>query len=393
MNFIFISPQYPANYFHFCVELKANGVNVLGVGDAAYDSLPYALRNVLTEYYRVDSMDSYDQMMRAVAYFTFKYGKIDWIESNNEYWLEQDARLREDFNIANGYGTKRLQQLRSKAGIEQCYREAGIPCVDFCMPANAGEALDFAGRQGYPLVAKPERGADARSTRKLEKEEELAAFFAGIDRRYILETFVDGVICTYDAIVNSKGEPVFESGSVTPVSVMEIMNRQADAFFYVEKELPDDVREAGRRCLKACDVNSRFVHLKFFRLNRDTPGLGRAGDLIGHEVNLYPAGGYAADMLNYANSTDVYKIWADTIAFDRSTMFDQYEHYYCLFVGRRDQKEHAHSHNDVLSHFRADIMMSDRLSEPVATALGNQMYIARFREKEQMDAFRDYLLA
>ena len=49
MNFVFISPQFPTNYYHFCAELKNNGVNVLGIGDSAYDSLPYSLKNVLTE--------------------------------------------------------------------------------------------------------------------------------------------------------------------------------------------------------------------------------------------------------------------------------------------------------------------------------------------------------
>ena len=76
MNFIFISPQFPTNYYHFCAELKNNGVNVLGIGDSAYDSLPYSLKNVLTEYYKVESMENYDQMMRAVAYFTFK--ELTW---------------------------------------------------------------------------------------------------------------------------------------------------------------------------------------------------------------------------------------------------------------------------------------------------------------------------
>ena len=27
----------------------------------------------------------YDEMYRAVAYFAFRYGKIDWLESNNEF--------------------------------------------------------------------------------------------------------------------------------------------------------------------------------------------------------------------------------------------------------------------------------------------------------------------
>ena len=34
-NFIFISPNFPTNYWQFCRELKNNGMNVLGIGDHA----------------------------------------------------------------------------------------------------------------------------------------------------------------------------------------------------------------------------------------------------------------------------------------------------------------------------------------------------------------------
>ena len=54
-------------------------------------------------------------MYRAVAYFAFKYGKIDWIESNNEYWLEQDARLRSDFNITTGIDYDHISRIKEKS--------------------------------------------------------------------------------------------------------------------------------------------------------------------------------------------------------------------------------------------------------------------------------------
>ena len=38
-NFIFISPNFPTNYWLFCRELKKNGMNVLGIGDQPYDEL------------------------------------------------------------------------------------------------------------------------------------------------------------------------------------------------------------------------------------------------------------------------------------------------------------------------------------------------------------------
>lgn len=84
MNFVFISPHFPENYWNFCDRLRANGVNVLGIGDAPYETLPALLKSALTEYYRVDNMENYDEMLRAMGFFTFKYGKIDWVESNND---------------------------------------------------------------------------------------------------------------------------------------------------------------------------------------------------------------------------------------------------------------------------------------------------------------------
>ncbi|WP_294748551.1 hypothetical protein [uncultured Prevotella sp.] len=99
MNFVFISPHFPHTYWQFCQWLYQNGVKVLGIADAPYDSLQRELKKSLTEYYRVNSLENYDEVYRAVAYFAFRYGRIDWIESNNEYWLEQDARLRTDFNV------------------------------------------------------------------------------------------------------------------------------------------------------------------------------------------------------------------------------------------------------------------------------------------------------
>ena len=35
MNFVFISPHFPATYWQFCDRLQKNGVHVLGIGDAA----------------------------------------------------------------------------------------------------------------------------------------------------------------------------------------------------------------------------------------------------------------------------------------------------------------------------------------------------------------------
>ena len=99
MNFVFISPVFPLNYCNFCRALKKSGCNVLGIRDTPYNEISDEVKNSLTEYYKVNSLENYDEVFRAVAFFSFKYGKIDRLESNNEYWLRSDAKLRTDFNI------------------------------------------------------------------------------------------------------------------------------------------------------------------------------------------------------------------------------------------------------------------------------------------------------
>lgn len=393
MNFVFISPHFPTNYWHFCRQLKNNGVNVLGIGDSAYDSLSYDLRDTLTEYYRVDSMEDYDQMVRAVAYFTFKYGKIDWLESNNEYWLEQDARLRTDFHITTGCDYDQIRSWQSKSSMKEYYHKAQIPVVECHTVTDREGCLAFMAKYEYPFIVKPDSGVGANHTWKLRNEQEFDYFYSTKPRgTFIMEPFVDGTICSYDAIINSKGEPLFESGNVTLVSIMDCVNDETESYYYIQNRLPQDMVDAGRRCVAAFGIRSRFIHLEFFRLNRDMAGLGKAGTIVGLEANLRPSGGFTPDMLNYANSTDVYKIWADMVAFDQRLLADSDDRYYCIYIGRRDSRQYTHSHEDVLSRFRANITMSDRMPDVLATAMGNQMYIAKFRQKEQMDEFIDYVI-
>ena len=114
-NFIFISPNFPTNYWLFCRELKNNGMNVMGIGDQPYGELADEVKESLNEYYRVDSLENYDEVYRAVAFLTFKHGRIDWLESNNEYWLERDARLRTDFNITTGFQAADIPRIKYKS--------------------------------------------------------------------------------------------------------------------------------------------------------------------------------------------------------------------------------------------------------------------------------------
>ena len=386
-NFIFISPNFPEAYWHFCRELRDNGLRVLGIGDCPYDQLKQELRDSLHEYYKVDDLESYDQVFKAVAFFTYKYGKIHWLESNNEYWLERDAKLRTEFHITTGFQEQDMEAVKRKSAMKAYYKKAGLPTARYHLVTDFAKAKAFAKKVGYPVVVKPDNGVGASHTYRLKSDEELQFFFdTKDDVQYIMEEMVKGVVCTYDAIIDSKGQPLFESGNVTPLSIMDVVNEEMDSIYYLVKELPEDVRDAGLRTVKAFGVKSRFVHLEFFRLTEDQKGLGKAGDIIGLEVNMRPAGGYTPDMYDYAYETDVYKIWADMVAFDYSTKPLGKRHY-CAFCGRRDSKTYKLDHNAIMERYGHCMKMAGRIPDALSGAMGNDMYMAIFEDEDSLWTF------
>ena len=177
-NFIFISPNFPMTYWKFCRELKNNGLRVLGIGDSPYDDLLQELRDSLDEYYKVSSLENYDEVFKAVAFFTYKYGKIDWLESNNEYWLMRDAALRTEFNITTGPKLDEMDKIKFKSCMKKYYAKAGIPTARYHLVEGLEDALEFAHTVGYPVVVKPDNGVGASDTHKLSNDEELKTFLA-----------------------------------------------------------------------------------------------------------------------------------------------------------------------------------------------------------------------
>ena len=387
MNYIFISPHFPHTYWQFCDRLRRNGINVLGIGDAPYETLESSLKAALTEYYRVNSLEDYDQVYRATAFFAFKYGKIDWIESMNEYWLEQDARLRTDFNVTTGIREDRISFIKEKSLMKKLYLEAGIPTARQHVVTDQEAGKAFIAEVGYPVIVKPDVGVGATHTWKLENDTDLEAFYNNLPAApYVMEEFIQGEICSYDAILDSRCEPLFESMTVWP-PVMDIVNKDLDLMYYTCPAVPEKLRKLGRKTVKAFGVDRRFVHLEFFRLTKARKGLGRIGDFAALEVNMRPAGGYTPDMMDFAHSTDVYQIYADMVAYDERRIPESGEHFYCVYASRKDGHTYAHTHEEIMEKYSSRMMMQEEMPPMNWPQMGRYMYTARLETFEEAQEF------
>lgn len=388
MNFVFISPHFPRTYWLFANRLKRNGVNVLGIGDCPYDSLEDNVRDSLTEYYYVQDMKDYEQVFKAVAFFSFKYGKIDWLESNNEFWLEQDARLRTDFHITTGEQYADIGRIKKKSAMKEYYKKAGIPTARLHMVSTIEAAREFIKQVGYPVIVKPDVGVGANDTYELKNEDDLKAFFDDDQNiSYVMEEFVPGKILSYDAILDNKSQPLMEACTEWPPSIVNIVNEKLDLAYFVRADVPETLKNAGRATVNAFGVKSRFVHLEFFQLEHDKEGLGKAGDFVGLEVNMRPAGGYTSDMMNYARSMDVYQIWADMVTDNRRIQADTHENYFCVYAGRRDQFSYVHSPEEISKKYGNNIVTAERMTELNVPRMGNQCYIVKLKTETEVYEF------
>ena len=384
MNIVLLSPYFPPNYYHFAVALRHNSVNVLGLGDTPYGDLRFELRLALSEYYRVDDLHHYDDLIRACGYFTHRYGKLDRVESHNEYWLETDARLRTDFNLP-GPKSDELAWVKQKSKMKQIFAQAGIEVAPGLVAHTAAEAAQFVAEVGYPIVAKPDTGVGASGTYKLCNDAELAQFFAAKPPAdYLLEAFVSGALYSFDGLVDRDGNIVFCTSHFFSQGIMETVNEELDLFYYSLREFPPGLEDAGRRAVAAFKLRERFFHIEFFHLDD--------GRWVALEVNMRPPGGLTMDMFNYANDIDLYREWANVVAFGRFRA--QYTRpYHSAYVGRRKTRAYRLSHAEVVSHYGNLIPEHGPMSDVLAPALGHYAYLLRSPDLDQLRHIIDEVLA
>jgi len=384
MNVIFLSPHFPYHYHQFCRELKIAGAQVLGIADVPYDQLPRTVREALTEYYRLDDMHNYDALVRAVGYFTHKYGKIDRFDSLNEYWLGIEARIRDDFNIFGVRGDS-IDAIRRKSRMKAKFQEAGVPVATGRIVTGETDARALIAETGYPVVAKPDAGVGALDTYRLDTDEDLAAFFKkkpAVD--YIVEAFVAGTIYSFDGLTDRNGDIVFNTAHTYSQGIMETVNQGSHVSYHSLRKVPPALESMGRKCVRVFDVRERFFHIEFFQTAPEV--------YVALEVNMRPPGGYTTDMFNYACDIDIYRIWAQLLVTGR--MQTPYTRkYHCCYASRKNSYAYRHSHDEIISRYGSFIVQVASVPGVFSSALGDVGYIFRSAEIDDITAITGFIQA
>ena len=96
--------------------------------------------------------------------------------------------------------------------------------------------------------------------------------------------------------------------------------------------------------------------------------------------------------MNIAQS--IYVIYIDAeIATSGKRFFPESEDkYICAYAARKDGHAFTHSHEEVMARYGNDIVMQEEMPPIDWPSMGRYVYIARFKEKEEMDRYFAYVL-
>ena len=404
MNFIFVSPNFPVRYFKWVEALRARGINVLGIGDSpTYDLHPRLVAS-LTEYYYVWDMSNHALMDEAVRYYERKYGKIDYIESNNEWWLEEDARLREKFGVTTGFLPADMAHIKAKSAMKEFFQKGGAKTMRYLVvagPQDKEKAMDFVKEVGFPIFAKPNVGVGAGDSHALRDQKDFDAFFErNLPEPYILEEFLEGGIVGFDGVCDSKGNVVFATSDHFPTPIDIIVNEGLDHYYVdipFELEMDDiDAKEfekVGRQVVKAFGISKRVFHIEFFVLSQDKKGLGKKGDFVALECNMRAPGGYTPDLMDYGNSVSIYDVYADVIAYDENRQNMKLPKFYAVASHRKNSLSYAHTLDDIYVRYGYAIKMSGRYPKHIAEVMGDVYIYAAFKTMDDALEFDQYVRA
>lgn len=335
MNFIITSHYFPVNFQNFALRMAERGIRVLGIGQEPYDQLGDDLRAALTEYFRVDDMEDYEEVARAAAFLYYKHGKISGLESHNEHWLPLDAYVRRALNI-KGLRPEDLEKTKYKSAMKKYFKSAGVPVLAGYVVKNEAEAQKAIRDLSYPVVAKPDSGVGTGGTYRIEDERDLENFL-GVwyqETPYFIEPFIsDARLITYDGLVDFDGDIIFETSFTYGRPTLEYAEEKYDVAFTVTPDIDPILRDYGRAAVKSFGMRGRFFHIEFFKK--------ADGTYLALEYNNRPGGGNTIDVYNHAFEIDLYDIYARMVAGEKLSPLGKAKHY-SIGLSQRDIYSYAH---------------------------------------------------
>ncbi len=332
MNVIMLSPGYPPEMPQFALGLRAEGANVIGLGDAGRESLPDAARRALVDYHQVRSFADEEGVVNAAVDLARRV-RIDRVVCLWEPLMVMAARIRERLGLP-GMTVEETLPFRDKETMKQVLDRAGVRTPRHARAHTADQVREAAEQIGYPLIVKPIAGAGSKDTHRVEDVAGLEAVLRDTQhvREVSVEEFIDGEEFTFDTVCADGRIEFYNICSYRPRPLiarqLEWVSPQTVALRNPDVPYLEAGRRLGEAVLRAMDFRTGFTHMEWY--------LKSDGEAVFGEIAARPPGAYTVDVMNFASDIDLFRGWAEAELHGRFTQRVERK-YNCASIFKRAQ--------------------------------------------------------
>lgn len=376
MRLLFVSPNFPPNFWLFCRSLKEIGVTVVGLGDTHPAELAPEVAQHLDGYAFVPDLHVEADVLGAARDLQARHGAFDVVESHNEHWLGLDARLRAALGVV-GPTPDDVAAWQSKSRMGERFLIAGLDPPRTARVHGPEGVRAFVQAHGLPVVVKPEVGVGALGARSARDEAELGDVLAGDVSDAVVQEALEGDLVTYDGLAGRDGEILFASSFRYVAGVLELSRDRLDVVYHARRTISPAVAEAGLRAVRAFDLRSRFFHVELFELPD-----GRVRPL---EINVRPPGGWSIDLMNFAADVDLYRMWAATVAGREVAPVQLPHRSFVAHVGRRSWHRYRRSDEEAARDLGPALVGMPAVPRIFGEAMGSPVYLIRHHDEGELE--------
>ena len=309
INILFISPGYPAEMTDFTRGLAQCGARVIGIGEHPTGSLPWVVKQSLSDYLRVPSLFDTDAVFATVRECAV-HTPIERVECLWEPFMTLAAQLREMLGIG-GMQTAQTELFRDKKKMKDALDAAGLRTPRNSIATGSDAIRTAAAAIGMPLVVKPIDGAGSANTHEVRDQAglELAITDVGEHREVSVEEYIVGEEYTFDTVC-AGGHILYENIAWYRPKPIVGRNTEWISMQTINLRNPDRPelaagRELGQRVIETLGFRTGFTHMEWF--------LTPSGEAVFGEIGGRPPGGRSVDLMNFSNDFDIYKGWAEAV--------------------------------------------------------------------------------
>lgn len=313
---IFVAPRLSDNASRMVEAIGAlPGVQLGVISTDHLEGASAGTRDAIVQHWRVDDVLDLAQLRGAVTEVASRIGGVERLFGAYEQLQVPLAQVREEMGIT-GLPVEAALNFRDKARMKDVLRANQLPCARHALVEQYVDAIRFAERTGFPLVIKPQAGAGAISTYRVD---DAAALNEALDMTrpskanpVVLEEFITGTEHSFETI-SIGGKAVWHSLThyhPTPLEVLRnpwiqwvvVLPREVDHPMF------DDIRTSASAALSCLGQVTGLTHMEWFR---------RAdGSVAISEVAARPPGAQITTLISRANDIDFVSDWARLMVFD-----------------------------------------------------------------------------